>query len=96
MTAESKRGPVTAWVVLGVSAVAALFHMYAAGVQPFTALVQRPVHLALMSVLGFLGVGVQVKIRSDDAPPAPWKERVSAILGLTIDRRPTTAVPKVL
>ena len=37
---------------------AAAFHLYAAGVSPFTALVQRPVHLALMATLGFLGVGV--------------------------------------
>lgn len=36
---------------------AALFHLYAAGVSPFTALVQRPVHLALMATLGFLGIG---------------------------------------
>jgi len=33
--------------------------MYSAGYSPFTALIQRPVHLALMAVLGFLGVGVQ-------------------------------------
>ncbi len=38
---------------------AALFHLYAAGVSPFTALVQRPVHLAFMAVLGFLGVGIR-------------------------------------
>lgn len=38
---------------------AAAFHLYAAGVSPFTALVQRPVHLALMASLGFLGVGVK-------------------------------------
>jgi len=36
---------------------AALFHMFAAGVSPFTALVQRPVHLALMGVIGFLLLG---------------------------------------
>jgi TRAP transporter 4TM/12TM fusion protein len=34
-----------------------MFHLYAAGIEPFTAYVQRPVHLALMAVLGFLGVG---------------------------------------
>lgn len=50
----------SAAVVVGVlSAAAALFHLYAAGVSPFTALVQRPIHLALMAALGFLGVGVQ-------------------------------------
>jgi len=39
---------------------AALFHLYSAGVSPFTALVQRPVHLAFMATLGFLGVGARV------------------------------------
>ncbi len=36
---------------------AAAFHLYVAGVSPFTALVQRPVHLGLMGILGFLGLG---------------------------------------
>jgi len=53
------RGKITALVIAVTSVAAALFHMYSAGVSPFTALVQRPVHLALMAVLGFLGVGVQ-------------------------------------
>lgn len=44
-----------------VAILAALFHLYAAGVSPFTALVQRPVHLALMATLAFLGVGVLTK-----------------------------------
>jgi hypothetical protein len=45
-------------LIYGVAVGAALFHLYAAGVSPFTALVQRPVHLALMSILGFVGIGV--------------------------------------
>jgi len=45
-----------AWPVRAAGG-AALFHMYAAGVSPFTALVQRPVHLALMGVVGFLLLG---------------------------------------
>jgi TRAP transporter 4TM/12TM fusion protein len=53
----------TAAVIALASAGAALFHMYAAGISPFTALVQRPIHLALMAVLGFLGVGVQERLR---------------------------------
>ncbi len=53
-------------MVVAVTSVAAgLFHMYSAGVSPFTALVQRPVHLALMATLGFLGVGVQKVARAD-------------------------------
>lgn len=35
---------------------AAAFHLFAAGVAPFTALVQRPVHLAFMAILGFWAV----------------------------------------
>lgn len=50
--------------VLAVAALAALFHLYGAGFAPFTALVQRPVHLALMGTLAFLGVGVRVRPRS--------------------------------
>ena len=58
---------VRAWVIAAVSAAAALFHLYAAGFSPFTALIQRPVHLALMAALGFLGVGVQRKRRASAA-----------------------------
>ena len=50
--------------VLLVAAAAALFHLYGAGFAPFTALVQRPVHLALMGALAFLGVGVRSLPRS--------------------------------
>jgi TRAP transporter 4TM/12TM fusion protein len=46
-------------LLLLLSAGAALFHLYSAGVSPFTALVQRPVHLAFMAALGFLGVGAR-------------------------------------
>ncbi|MBT8487533.1 MAG: TRAP transporter fused permease subunit [Gemmatimonadetes bacterium] len=74
------RGRVTGLVILAVSATAALFHMYAAGVQPFTALVQRPVHLALMGILGFLGVGVQQTLRAREEGGG-WKERFSGAVG---------------
>ncbi len=43
--------------ILSIAVLAAFFHLYAAGFSPFTALVQRPVHLGLMGVLGFLGLG---------------------------------------
>lgn len=43
--------------VLLLSITAAAFHLYAAGVSPFTALVQRPIHLLFMSSLAFLGAG---------------------------------------
>jgi len=51
---------------MAVAVVAALFHLYAAGLSPFTALVQRPVHLALMAVLGFLGVGLVATSDDED------------------------------
>jgi TRAP transporter 4TM/12TM fusion protein/TRAP transporter TAXI family solute receptor len=69
-------------VIAGASALAAVFHMYAAGVSPFTALVQRPVHLALMATLGFLGVGVQRTLRAPTAPDAaPTSERIRGAVG---------------
>ncbi len=51
-------------LLLLLSGGAALFHLYSAGVAPFTALVQRPVHLAFMATLGFLGVGARIAKRS--------------------------------
>jgi TRAP transporter 4TM/12TM fusion protein len=53
-----------------IAAVAAGFHLWAAGVSPFTALVQRPLHLLFMALLAFLGVGT-VRSRGivgDDSP----------------------------
>ena len=61
---NTPRPKVIRWIIVGTSVTAAAFHLYAAGVSPFTALVQRPVHLALMATLGFLGVGVQFHQRS--------------------------------
>lgn len=46
-------------LVLLLALGASLFHLYSAGVAPFTALIQRPVHLALMASLGFLGIGAR-------------------------------------
>lgn len=46
-------------VLTVLAGAAALFHLYSAGVSPFTALIQRPVHLAFMASLGFLGVGAR-------------------------------------
>ena len=61
------------------SVTAGLFHMYSAGVSPFTALIQRPVHLALMAILGFLGVGVQKVVEKDGE--ASFLTRLSGALG---------------
>jgi TRAP transporter 4TM/12TM fusion protein len=44
--------------VVGLAVFAAVFHLSAAGIRPLTALVQRPIHLLLMALLGLLGVGV--------------------------------------
>ena len=69
-------------MIAAVSAAAAIFHMYAAGYSPFTALVQRPVHLALMAILGFLGVGVQRRLREAESPDGvPTMERIRGVLG---------------
>jgi len=57
VTAARTRWPTIA--IFGLAFAAAAFHLYVAGVSPFTALVQRPVHLALMASLGFLGLGVR-------------------------------------
>ena len=64
---STPRPKAIAWTIAAVSAVAAAFHLYAAGFSPFTALIQRPVHLALMATLGFLGVGVQFQQSSRGA-----------------------------
>ena len=63
-------------LLLLLSGGAALFHLYSAGVAPFTALVQRPVHLAFMATLGFLGVGARMAKRSsgeDARESGRWK-----------------------
>ena len=73
------RSRLVAWIIAAVSAAAALFHMYAAGVSPFTALIQRPVHLGLMAVLGFLGVGVQRRLRGN--PVSATRQQVGTVLG---------------
>ncbi len=49
--------------ILFLAIGAACFHLFSAGVAPFTALVQRPIHLAFMATLGFLGVGARVKAK---------------------------------
>ena len=47
-------------IVTAVAAAAAVFHMVAA-IAPFTALIQRPIHLAFMSILGFVGADLYSK-----------------------------------
>ncbi len=59
----SGRRPWGRWALI-VAALAAAFHLFGAGISPFTALVQRPLHLALMGTLAFLGVGVRVRAHS--------------------------------
>jgi TRAP transporter 4TM/12TM fusion protein len=43
-------------LLLALAGAAAAFHLWSAGVAPFTALVQRPVHLALMAAIGLLSL----------------------------------------
>jgi len=73
------RARAAAWVVAAASAAAVVFHMYGAGVSPFTALVQRPVHLALMATLGFLGVGAQLRVPTP--AEGPRRHAIGAALG---------------
>ncbi len=47
-------------VVAVTAGLAAAFHMFAA-YSPFTALIQRPIHLAFMSILGFIGADLLTK-----------------------------------
>jgi TRAP transporter 4TM/12TM fusion protein len=56
----SERIGMVSRLILVLAAGAAVFHLWSAGVSPFTALVQRPVHLALFAFLGFLGLGTRV------------------------------------
>jgi TRAP transporter 4TM/12TM fusion protein/TRAP transporter TAXI family solute receptor len=77
-----ERGRLAVRVIAVASVLAGAFHMYAAGVSPFTALVQRPVHLALMATLGFLGVGVQRRLReAETAAGVPRMESVRDATG---------------
>jgi len=53
-------------IISALALITAAFHLWSAGITPFTALVQRPVHLLLMAALGFLGAGVQRRNRHID------------------------------
>ncbi len=64
---------------------AAVFHLYAAGFSPFTALVQRPVHLALMAVMGFLGLGLARRSDADGAPMSDAPPPASDEIGDAVD-----------
>ena len=81
----------TRLVVLAAAVGAALFHLYASGYQPFTALVQRPVHLAFMAVIGFLVLGrkrASTEDPAEGAPTAPsepsWLEWLLAALTVLV------------
>jgi TRAP-type uncharacterized transport system fused permease subunit len=64
---SASRAAFRGWLILALAAGAAGFHLWAAGVSPFTALVQRPIHLAFMAFLGFLGLGVQASRSKEEA-----------------------------
>ncbi len=63
------------FTLLFLAVGAALFHLFSAGVAPFTALVQRPIHLAFMATLGFLGVGARVVAEGRGGKEAEGKEK---------------------
>jgi TRAP transporter 4TM/12TM fusion protein len=65
-------------LLLLLATAAAGFHLWSAGVAPFTALVQRPVHLALMVGIGLLAVR-RARPRDDapaDGEPGPSRAGV--------------------
>jgi TRAP transporter 4TM/12TM fusion protein len=76
-------------LILCLVAGAALFHLYSAGVSPFTALVQRPIHLAFMASLGFLGLGIrnaasEAGDAGEEVRGPAWKSAVDAALILAV------------
>lgn len=85
MTAEegaATRRVAPGWgaVVTALALGAAAFHLFAAGVSPFTALIQRPIHLAFMGTMAFLGVGVRWRRRR----PRRWERVGSGMLGAAL------------
>jgi len=62
-------------LLLALAAAAAAFHMWSAGVAPFTALVQRPVHLALMAAIGLLSLRGVKETEGDEGSRAPGPGR---------------------
>jgi TRAP transporter 4TM/12TM fusion protein len=67
--------------VAALAATTALFHLWGAGVIPFTALVQRPAHLLLMALFGFAGVGTRARRTRFD--PA-WQAAAVGAFGYVI------------
>jgi TRAP transporter 4TM/12TM fusion protein len=70
-------------ILLALALGAAAFHLWAAGVSPFTALVQRPVHLLFMALLGFLGLRIATDVDPSDVAATEsghaWRGRAAAI-----------------
>ncbi len=71
-------------LILGIAAAAAGFHLYAAGISKYTALVQRPTHLALMACLGFLGIGIRASSRGEAEPSTREAVAAAAWIGATL------------
>jgi len=67
-------------LLLALAAVAAAFHLWSAGIAPFTALVQRPVHLALMAAIGLLAVGGVVDRSEEPGPESAGPGRMYAAI----------------
>ncbi len=69
-------------LITALAIAAAAFHLYAAGVAPFTALIQRPVHLALMASMGFLGLGVRRSATGEGGVRSRWATYLAPLLVL--------------
>ncbi len=61
--------------LLALCFAAAAFHLYSAGIAPFTALIQRPVHLALMGLIALLIGGLRSGLASGDSSGSSDSER---------------------
>jgi len=65
-------------LIATLAVAAAALHLYSAGFVPLTALVLRPLHLALLGALGFLGATAR------SAPPREQPPVVGATLGVLL------------
>jgi TRAP transporter 4TM/12TM fusion protein len=74
------RSPLAGRAAVAIATAAAGFHLWAAGVSPFTALIQRPIHLLFMALLAFLGVGTLDRTGPDAARGEPTGRRASHFL----------------
>jgi TRAP transporter 4TM/12TM fusion protein len=67
-------------LIVTLAAVAVALHLYSAGIAPLTALVLRPLHLALLGALGFLGATLGTR-RLGEEPASRTSLALAVLLG---------------